>query len=192
MHSRTVAKLFLATLIVATASHLALAQDVVHAVEGVVTKVDLGAKTIFVKTADGTEHAFKYTAKTTMHGVKMAGHETKEGTIDTYMKGKEGTTVVVHYTEKGADKTAVAFKDMGKDTVKVSDGTVTKVDKAGRTVTVKTADGSEQTFHVAKDATVDTGHGLEKGADYAKEGTKVSVHYTENAGKKVAHFIKSL
>src|SRR5512135_2733132 len=188
MHSRSVAQLFLAALMVAAVAQFAVAADMVHAVEGVVTKVDLTGKTVFVKTADGTEHAFKYTEKTTMRGVKDTGHMAKAGGVDTYMKGKEGTMVLVHYTGEGADKSAVAFRDMGKDTVRVSDGTVTKVDKAARTVTVKTEDGSEATYHVAKDATVDGGHGLMKGADYAKEGEKVSVHYTENAGKKVAHF----
>lgn len=177
---------------VAAFTHLAIAEDVVHAVEGVVTKVDLTGKMIFVKTADGTEHAFKYTEKTTVRGVKDAGHMTKTGAVDTYMKGKEGTMVLVHYTGEGADKSAVAFRDMGKDTVKVSEGTVTKVDKAAHTVTVKTEDGSEATYHVAKDATIDSEHGLMKGTDYAKEGEKVTVHYTEDAGKKVAHFIRGL
>jgi|HubBroStandDraft_6_1064221.scaffolds.fasta_scaffold373905_2 hypothetical protein len=192
MHLRSVAKLFLAALMVAAVAQLAVAEDVVHAVEGVVSKVDLTGKTIVVKTADGTEHAFKYTEKTTVRGVKDTGHVAKVGAVDTYMKGKEGTTVLVHYTGEGAEKSAVGFRDLGKDTVKVSEGTVTKIDKAARTVTVKTEDGSEATYHVAKDATVDTGHGLMKGADYAKEGEKVTVHYTEDAGKKVAHFIHGL
>ncbi len=192
MHSRVAAKLLFVALITAALAHVAVAEDVVHAVEGVVTKVDLTGKTIFVKTGDGVEHAFKYTEKTTMRGLKDTGHVAKTGAVDTYMKGKEGTMVLVHYTEQGADKSAVGFRDMGKATVKVSEGTVTKVDKAARTVTVKTEDGSEATYHVAKDATIDTGHGLMKGADYAKEGEKVTVHYTEDAGKKVAHFVTPL
>lgn len=192
MQLRSVAKLFLAALMVAAVAQLAIAEDVVHAVEGVVSKVDLDGKMIFVKTADGTEHAFKFSEKTTVRGVKDTGHMAKTGAVNSYMKGKEGTMVLVHYTEKGGDKTAVAFRDMGKDTVKVTDGTVTKVDKAAHTVTVKTEDGSEATYHVAKDATVESGHGLMKGADYAKEGEKVTVHYTEDAGKKVAHFIRGL
>ena len=38
---------------------------------------------------------------------------------------------------------------------------------------------------IAKDAAVDTEHGVVKGTAYtAKKGEKVSVHYTEEAGKK--------
>ena len=69
--------------------------------------------------------------------------------------------------------------------------TITGIDKAGHTVTVKTDEGSEETYHIAKDAAVDTEHGAVKGTEYtAKKGEKVSVHYTDEAGKKVAHFIK--
>lgn len=192
MLSRIAPRVLLLSLIAACFVPLAVAQDVVHAVEGAVTKVDLDAKTIVVKSADGVEHTFKYTARTTMRGMKASAREAKAGAVESYMKGKEGTDVVVHYTGEGAEKSAVAVRDMGKGTVKTSEGTVTKVDKAGRTVTVKTADGTEQTYHVAKDATVESGHGVEKGADYAKEGEKVTVHYTEDAGKKVAHFVKHL
>ena len=94
--------------------------DVVHAVSGAVTKIDKDAKTIAVKTADGTEHVFHYTEKTTVRGTHDASKEAKAGAVDTYFKGKEGTHVVVRYTEKGADKTAASVDDFGKDTMKVS------------------------------------------------------------------------
>ena len=160
-----------------------------RATEGVITRVDSAAKKIVVKTADGTEEVFKFTGKTAMH----AATAVKTGAVDSYLVGKEGTPVVVHYTEEGANKTALAVDDLGKDTLTVSKGVVTDFDKAGHTVTVKTEDSSEQTYHVAKDAAVDTEHGAVKGTEYtAKKGEKVSVHYTEKAGQKVAHFIKHM
>jgi len=181
------AALKLLLIVAVTAAVPALA--VQHATEGVITRVDSAAKKIVVKTADGTEEVFKFTEKTAMHAAKGA----KTGAVDSYLAGKEGTHVVVHYTGEGADKTAVAVDDFGKDTVKVSKGTVTDFDKAGRTVTLKTEDGSEQTYHVAKDAAVDTEHGVVKGTEYAaRKGENVSVHYTEEAGQKIAHFIKHM
>jgi len=173
MSSRIKLAVLLAIALSVGVAQLAIAEeDVVHAVSGAVTKIDSAAKTVAIKTADGTEHVFKVSEKATSSGIK------------------EGSHVVVHYTEKGGEKTAVAFKDLGKGTVKVSDGTVTHVDSAARTITVKTEKGGEDTFHVAKDASVDTEHGVVKGSEYtAKEGEKVTVHYTETAGKKIAHFI---
>ncbi len=160
-----------------------------HATEGIISKVDKAGKTIAVKTADGGEEVFKFTGHTALR----AAQGVRTGAVDSYLAGKEGTHVVVHYTGEGAEKTAVALDDLGKNTVKVSQGTVTSLDKTGHTLTVKTEDGSEHTYRVAKDAAVDSEHGVVKGTEYtAKKGEKVSVHYTEEAGEKVAHFIKHM
>jgi|SRR5579862_614122 len=162
---------------------------VTHAKAGVLTRVDSKAKTIAIKTADGTEEVFKFTGKTAVRG----GEAAKAGAVDTYLAGKEGTHVVVRYTEEGSEKTATGVEDFGKDTMKFAKGSVVKTDHAAHTVTVKAEDGSEETYHVAKDATVDSAHGVVKGTEYAaKNGAHVTVHYTEEAGKKVAHFIKEL
>ena len=83
------------------------AQDVFHAVKGVVKSVDKDSKTMVVKASDGTEHTIKWTDKTTMEGGKDVG------------KGiTEGSKVSVKYTEKGGEKTAVGVKDLGKATAK--------------------------------------------------------------------------
>jgi hypothetical protein len=77
--------------------------------------------------------------------------------------------------------------------MQVGQGTVTDVDKAARTVTIKAEDGTESTYHIAKDATVDTEHGVTKDSELiAKKGEKATVHYTDEAGKKVVHLFKSL
>lgn len=175
---------------------VAYAQDVAHAVSGVVTHVDKDAKTISVKTADGTEHAFKYSEKTGVHDYHAGAGDVKKGALDTYFAGKEGTSVVVHYSDKGGDKVATWVDDLGKDTVKTAQGTITKVDKKAHTVTIKTDDGAESTYSFGKEAASDSEHGVVKGWDYtegkAKEGDKVTVQYTEHAGKKVVHFFKAL
>lgn len=89
----------------------AVAEDVVHAVSGVVKSVDKTTKTVVVKTADGTEQTVKYTSKTAVGGTKDAGKGVEKGSAETYLAGKKGTKVTIHYTEKGAEKTAVAVKD---------------------------------------------------------------------------------
>jgi len=94
-----------------------------------------------------------------------------------------------------------ATVSVAQDVVSVVHGTVKKVDKATKTIVVKTADGTEHkgaktaaiksadgtektfqhTDHAAKDVAKSTGKGIEK-------GTKVTVYYTEGAGRKIAHF----
>ena len=180
-------KKLLSTMVLAAffAVMVVAADDVVSAVHGVVTKVDAASKTIVVKTKDGTEHTIHFVDKTTVRGAE--GVET--GAKDTFHGVKEGSEVVAHYTEKGTDKTAVEVDKVGKDGMKSMEGVVTKVGEGGKTVTVKAADGTERTFdvvgHGTKVTAVDTAKGTEKGA-------KVTVYYSESAGKKVAHFFEKL
>jgi hypothetical protein len=173
---------------------LAAAQDVVHVVSGVVTKVDSGTKTMAVKTSDGTEHVFKYTENTAVRGAHEGSEAAKAGLMDTYFKGKEGSQVVVHYTKIGGDDVARRVTDLGKDAQKIAKGTITKVDKAGHRVTIKAEEGSEQTYDFGKDASGDSEKGVVRGWDYtetkAKEGDKVVVHYTSSSGKKIVHFFE--
>lgn len=109
--------------------HNAVAQGVVHGISGIVKSVDKGTRTFIVKTKDGTEHTFKWTDKTVVKGTKDSGKAIDKGTVDTgkdidkagvdtYMDAKKGAKVTVRYTEKGSEKTAVAVKDVGKDTGK--------------------------------------------------------------------------
>ena len=106
-------------LLVATVAwQAAVAEDVVHAVSGIVKSVDKTTKTMVVKTSDGTEHTIKWTDKTTMKGVDASGKAVASSSMDTYDGLKEGTKVSVKYTEKGGEKTAVAVKDASKATAK--------------------------------------------------------------------------
>src|SRR5216684_4955980 len=80
-----------------------VADDVVSVLHGVVTKVDAAAKTVVVKTKDGTEHTIHFVGKTTVRGAE--GVET--GAKDTFHGVKEGSEVVAHYTVKGTENSAV-------------------------------------------------------------------------------------
>ena len=159
------------------------AQDVVHAVDGTVKKVDSSTKTVVVKSADGTDHTFHYVGKTTVRGADASGHATVEG-VD---KLGEGSKVVVHYTSAGGKDTVKEVDRVGDDGMKATKGTVEQIDRGGKTLVVKTADGTKDTFRLTDDAAVDSGKGIAKGSEKAAH---VTVYYTEDAGKKVAHFFK--
>ena len=105
-------------LIAAIAWQSAVAEDVVHAVSGIVKSVDKDTKTIVIKTSDGTEHTIKWTDKTSVKGVDATGKAIAAGSVDTYEGLKEGSKVSVKYTEKGGEKTAIAIKDASKATSK--------------------------------------------------------------------------
>jgi len=155
------------------------ADDVVSAVAGTVKSVDKATKIVVVKTADGTEHTFQFVGRTVAHGAKA----TAGGSKDAFLAMKEGDEVVVHYTVKGAVKTAQEVDHVGKDGLKVTEVAVKSVDHGAKTVTVKTAEGAEETYHLTGNAVVETGKGLDKTG-------KVTIYYTEEGGKKIAHFFK--
>lgn len=92
------------------------AQDVVSFIHGTVKSIDKGTKTVIVKTAHGTEHTVKFTGDTTVKGTK-----------DGFDGLKEGTEVVARTTGKGVDETATEVGKVGKDGLKTTKGTVTKI-----------------------------------------------------------------
>ncbi len=157
------------------AAGICVAQDLVSIIHGTIKKVDKTTKTIVVKTADGTEHTVKVTDAAVVKGTK-----------DGFDGLKEGTEVVARTTGKGADETAMAVGKISKDGFHATKGTVEKFDKDTKTLAIKSADGTEKTFELSGKALEDAGRAT--GAGVAK-GAKVTVYYTEESGKKVAHYL---
>src|SRR5216683_1989123 len=106
---------------------VARAQNPTHILTGTIEKVDAAAKTIAVKTADGTVETVKFTEKTTVHGLKdaakgadLAGKEGGHVIVDTgktvgrysVLGAKKGEHVTVYYTEEAGKKIAHVFKHL--------------------------------------------------------------------------------
>jgi len=160
------------------------AQGSTNVITGTLDKVDSDSKTIAVKTADGTVETVKFTDRTTVHGLKDAGKGAD-------LAGKEGGHVIVHTVGEGGEKTAHSVDWVGDKAVHATEGTVEDVGKDSKTVAVKSADGTKETFEVADHAVVDTGKGVARYSTRgAKKGEHVTVYYTEEAGKKIAHVFK--
>ena len=79
-------------------------------------------------------------------------------------------------TEQAAFGSFVANGPYGVVTVKA-------VDSGAKTVAVKTAEGGDETYHLAGRAAKETGKGLEKTG-------KVTVYYTEEGGKRIVHWFE--
>ena len=179
---KRIGSLFLASMLVTA---VCAAQDVVSAVHGTIKKIDPSTKTIVVSTADGTEHSLHFAAKTTVHGADASAKDTE----DSWHGLREGTEVVAHYTARGTEDTAVEIDKVGQGGLKTMDGTITDIDRGGKTLVVKTGDGTDQTFRLTGHATEDGGSDIAKGTE---KGAKVTVYYTEDGGKKLAHFFAKM
>lgn len=146
---------------------------------GVIQKLDTTAKTVVVKTGEGTEKTLHYTEKTVVHGAAATERGSWKGL-------KEGTEVVARSTAKGTEETAIEMGRVGHGGFKVVEGTVVRVDHAGKVIVVKGADGTEHTIHATGHAFAAFGKETAKGTE---KTAKVTVYYTETAGKKIGHFI---
>jgi phosphotransferase system IIA component len=148
--------------------------------EGAVQKTSEAAHTVVVKTKDGIEHLFHLTGRTAVHGGKAAGDDALRGL-------EEGSTVVVHYTAEGDRLTAYEVDRIAGDGLQAIEGTVTKVDRRAKTISIRLADGSQQTLRLTERAA----SGVGKDIDDAAAGTaKVVVYFDDLTGRRVAHYFK--
>ena len=177
---KTIGSLVLALLLL-SAAHAA--EDVVSAVHGTIKKVDSTTRTIVVKTADGTEHSLHFLDRTTVHGADASAEAAK----GSWHGLRGGTEVVAHYTTRGTEDTALEIDKVGKRGLKMTGGTIKDIDRSGKKLIVKASDGVESTFRLTDHAAKDGGKDIAKGSE---KGAKVTVYYTEDAGKKVAHFFE--
>ena len=161
------------------------AQDVASAVEGTIRAIDTHSKTFALKTSDGAKQTFHFTDRTAVHG---AG-EAVEGSEDAFAGLKKGSEVAVHYTDKGTVKTAEEIDCIGKDGLKFEEGTVKKIDRGTKTLSLETADGAEKTYRLSEHAAQETG--MESG-EAGKKSEKMTVYYSEEAGHEVVRFFKRI
>ena len=147
------------------------------------TRLIKAGKSITVKTADGAEHTFRVVKRTTVHGAEA----TPRVATDSLKDVKDGSEVIIHYTKRGGEETAEEIDRVGSDGLKETTGTLSKLDRGGKKIAVKSADGAEETYDLSEHAARDAGKDIEKGSE---KSAKVTVYYSEEGGKKVAHFFR--
>lgn len=168
-------------------THLANAQEVVHALTGTVTALDPSAGTITVKTNDDSGGTFVYQRKMNASLDKTV----RQGTIEPSQFKTTGDHVIVYYYGDGIRRNVVALRDLGKSPLNVSSGTVTARDR--HAFTIKTPDGKTQTYELSRDATVDTPEGVVNGWHFdADKGSTLTVRYTVSGGNRTAEFVSAL
>jgi len=151
------------------------------ALEGNMKKFYRAANTIIVTTIDGVEHVYHFTKNLVVHGGKRGGVDALEGL-------REGTTVVVHYTAKGADQSAREVDIVGAEGLKVTEGVVTRIDRRRKQITVRFGNGKAETFRLTQRAAAEATKDVDQAGASA---AKVIIYYSDEAGQKVAHFFKN-
>lgn len=168
-----------------------MAQEVVHALTGMVTAVDPTAKTLTIRTDDGTEGVFKMPVKA--DGSLDFDKSVKAGTVPAASFTKTKTQVLVYYVGLDTERTAVAVQDLGSAPLVTDVGSVVKYSKHDHMLTVKDAKGAEQTFMIGPKTVAETSDGAVEGEKSTpNKGVQVRVVASAANGVNTALFVRSL
>ena len=170
--------------------HTAVAQEVVHALSGTVEKVDPQARTILLKTNDGSEGLFSYPSQKGATEMSF-DRDVQDRTTPVASFTKLNEQVVVYYYGNGDQRTAVAVQDLGPGPFTIVQGTVSKFNKHAHQISVKDASGKESTFSIDPKAMADSMTGALPGDRLSpSKGDNVRVIATKASGASTALFIR--
>jgi Cu/Ag efflux protein CusF len=151
---------------------------------GTVQQVDEHAKSVTIKSDDGTEHTLQIEARTKFHGV----HGNSRNTTDKIQGLKPGAQLAAHYTAAGTAENAVEIDNIGADGLKTIEATITHLDRGEKTLTVQNPDGSNQTFHMSDSTARYAAEQFDQGS---ANSLKVILYYSgHKEGHPVAHYFK--
>ncbi|MFY9937107.1 MAG: hypothetical protein WAK33_09560 [Silvibacterium sp.] len=167
---------------------IVVAQEVVHAVTGVVTGVDTSTHTITLKTNDGSQVVLQEEAK---HDPRFDFDKALEADATRSADfNKQGDPAIVYYFGMDENRKAVAVKDLGTTALKSVSGQITHWDHHRHVVTIKTASGAKQTFQLDDKTAVETPMGVVNGDKFeGQNGDQISIRYSDKGGNNEAVFL---
>jgi hypothetical protein len=164
------------------------AQEVIHALTGVASKVDSSAHTITLTDSDGTQTVVKDYAKN--HPRYDFDKTLQSDATESAAFDKQGDRVILYYFGDGYQRRAVAVKDLGQTPLKLTSGEVTHWDRHHHVITIKAADGTKQTFQLDNKTAVDTPMGVVNEEKFdPQNGDQISVKYLNKDGNNDAVFL---
>jgi hypothetical protein len=165
------------------------AQEVVHALTGVVTFVDRTNKSITVHTNDGGQNVFSYSNQ---RQVKIDFDKNiRSEAIEPGVYNKIGDHVIVYFYGRYDQRSVVGIKDLGTAPLQVSAGTVIDANRKHHTLKIKTDAGASESYQIAKDACIETPEGVIDGLYFdLLRNSRVIVKYRGTTENKVAEFVR--
>jgi len=147
-------------------------------VEGTMTKFYRGINALVVTTIDGAEHVYHFAKGLVVHGAKASGPDALEGL-------QPGTHVVVHYRIAGAEESVEEIDRVADEGLKVTEGTVVRLDRRRQEIVLRFADGRTETLRLTDRVASETDDGINDAGEI-----RVTVYYSDESGYKVAHYVK--
>ncbi len=166
------------------------AQEVVHALSGIVSFINPTQKTIDINTDDGSEGLFKDLTNSSVSLDFEKNLRADSTPAEAFTK--KGANVIVYYFGDRDVRTAVALQDIGEGPLKKISGTVEKFNKHEHLLTIKDASGVSESFHVDPKTVAETAVGAVEGERFDPEkGDQVRVTAILANGSAEAMFIRA-
>jgi hypothetical protein len=176
--------------VMAASAAAAKAQWVIHALGGTVQSVGTSARTMTLRTDDGSPGDFKFPQKTNMN--VSFDKDVRAGTMDADKENGIGHQVILFFFGADAVRTAIAVQDLGTGTFVKLAGTVVSFNKHDHTLTMQTAAGGQQTFVLTDKTVVDTADGVVPGRRFhAGKGDHLRLLAEPKDGKQQAILIRT-
>jgi hypothetical protein len=172
------------------AAFVANAQEVVHALAGVVNSINTTQKTIDVKTDDGSEGLFKDMTRSNVSLDFEKNIRASSTPAEDF--NKNGDNVIVYYFGDTDERTAVALKDLGHGPLKKINGVVTRFNRRQHLMTIKDTSGASESFQIGPQTVAESAVGVVEGEKFdAEKGDPVRVTAALANGNEEALFIRA-
>jgi hypothetical protein len=150
------------------------------ALEGTMKQFYKAANVVIVTTMDGMKHVYHFTKDLIVHGGKKPGVDAMEGL-------REGTMIVVHRDVSGSEAAVAEIDLVSEEGLKITEGVVTDINQRKQEITIKYANGTAETLKMTAQAAAENDTRL-AGSDSTV--THIVIYYSDEAGRKVAHYVK--
>jgi hypothetical protein len=170
------------------ATVVANAQQVVHALVGTVNVVNHNAKTIIVTPDDGIAGSFDDMTDSKAH--ISLDKALRAETTPALSFTTNGTSAIILYYGEGADRTAVALRDIGAGPFTKSTGTVVNFNGRDHSFSVKDNNGKVEVFKLTPETVAETRLGAVDGKKFEPaKGDQVRVTSSLVKGSPTALFV---
>jgi hypothetical protein len=140
------------------AASTAVAQDIVHALAGTVTGINPKIRMTEIATDNGTSGHFEWLKKS---GDSINFDKSvKADAVDVDKFTSKGAHVIVFFVGDGDIRTIVAMRDLGSGPLEKTSGTVVKLNRHDRVLTIKNSAGAEESFRIDAKTVADTTNGV--------------------------------
>jgi len=173
------------------ASVVATAQEVVHALAGTVSNINLTAKTLTIFTDDGSYGTFK---DLTNPDTRLDfDKRIRAGATVANTFNKKGAYAIVFYFGEGNARTAVAVRSLESGPLTKNTGVVTKFDGRAHLLSIQDGSGKVLSFKIASDTVAETGIGVVEGLKFQpQKDKKLQVIASLTNGSATALFINAM